>query len=100
MRHWNIGLATRILASAALLAVPAPLLAADGEQEVVATEWSLEEAGAKTSPEVRRGEGTARPASRQARRRDKVRVFGSARASNSRLRSKKGSARVGVAVPF
>lgn len=77
--------------------IAAPALgqeAKGAETEIVETEWSL--SGEAEPPKAPR----ATPQKAKAPRRGKPRLIGSARASNSKYRSRKGSASVGVAVPF
>jgi hypothetical protein len=78
--------------------MPATMAAAADEAAMVPSKWSLDEA-AKTGATAQRDASKKRRAA-AANRRNRPRIIGGAQVSNSRLRSKKSSASVGVAVPF
>lgn len=88
-----------MLVLAAVAVLPGAAHAADGDEPLLPTRWSLE----KPAADQQAGQRERRHGAMKAhtpKRRAKPRIFGSARAGNSSLRSRRAAARVGVAVPF
>ena len=67
---------------------------------LVPTEWALDEAQDGDGTQARKAPAAAKPAKAKPRSARKPRIYGGARISNSKARSRKGAASVGVAVPF
>lgn len=85
---------------ACLMAAPAAAQSpADPGEEVLPIGWSLSESAGAREAAKSEPASAQRPKARQ-QKRAKPRLIGRARISNSRLKSRKGAASVGVAVPF